>query len=316
VDTRRRAHRAEKSEETQMKKDLLTLILAAGCLLLPANGFGGEHAPQARRTYAQELRRPAPAGNQILYHNGLVLVKDPAVFVVYYGSFPQGPTGDIATVNNFFTNIGTSPAFNVNSTYYDKNNNHVQNKLKFNPVKTTYQDAYSLGNKLNNGDTAKVVANAIAVNGWVPTSNAVYFVVTSPDVGGSEVNLACGWHDWTTTLITPGKLIMFSLDPEIKGCNGNLVIFHEHNSPNNNLALDASLDTMMHELSEAATDPSGKGWYTGNGNENGDLCNFNYGTTYLAPNGTHANLHLGSFDYLVQTIWENSGSGFCANTLP
>ena len=72
----------------------------------------------------------------------------------------------------------------------------------------------------------------------------------------------------------------------------------------------------MHELSEAVTDPlPTSGWATRTGSENGDLCNFKYGTTYIAPNGTHANAHIGGRDYLVQTIWENSGTGFCANTL-
>jgi hypothetical protein len=44
--------------------------------------------------------------------------------------------------------------------------------------------------------------------------------------------------------------------------------------------------------------------------EVGDICNFNYGTTYIAPNGTHANTHLGNRDYLVQTICENHRAGF------
>jgi len=62
------------------------------------------------------------------------------------------------------------------------------------------------------------------------------------------------------------------------------------------------------------TDPYGTAWF-GPGGENGDLCNFNYGTTYIAPNGTHANTHLGTRDYLVQTIFSNTENK-CLNTLP
>jgi hypothetical protein len=51
------------------------------------------------------------------------------------------------------------------------------------------------------------------------------------------------------------------------------------------------------------------------GAENGDLCNFNYGAAYVSPNGTHASVHLGDRDYLVQAIWQNTGKGFCANGL-
>jgi hypothetical protein len=71
-------------------------------------------------------------------------------------------------------------------------------------------------------------------------------------------------------------------------------------------------DSIIHELSEAVTDPDISAWYTKNGQENGDLCNYNYGTTYPAPNGALANAHLGKRDYLIQRIWQNANPGFCA----
>jgi hypothetical protein len=70
-------------------------------------------------------------------------------------------------------------------------------------------------------------------------------------------------------------------------------------------------DDLIHELSETATDPDLNAWFTKNGQENGDLCNFVYGTTFLAPNGSHANHVFGTRNYLVQTIWDRAGS-FCA----
>jgi hypothetical protein len=116
-----------------------------------------------------------------------------------------------------------------------------------------------------------------------------------------------------------GKNIIYSAIPDfggsaLKGCDGNIVIYHENNSPNNNLGADDALDSFMHELSESVTDPNGNAWFGPKG-ENGDLCNFNYGTTYIAPNGTHANTHLADRDYLVQTIFSNSQNK-CLNTLP
>jgi hypothetical protein len=93
------------------------------------------------------------------------------------------------------------------------------------------------------------------------------------------------------------------------------VVFHEDNSPNDDIGADSVCDTLIHELSETVTDPDLDAWY-GPFGENGDLCNFNYGTTFSAPNGTHANQIFGGLYYLVQTIWENTGNGFCANSLP
>jgi hypothetical protein len=67
--------------------------------------------------------------------------------------------------------------------------------------------------------------------------------------------------------------------------------------------MDAVTDDLMHELSETATDPDRNAWFSKNGEENADLCNFVYGT-FLAPNGSHANHVFGNRNYLVQTIWD------------
>ena len=50
-------------------------------------------------------------------------------------------------------------------------------------------------------------------------------------------------------------------------------------SPNGNEGADAMASVMAHELNETVTDPHGDAWFhidtTG---ENGDLCNFKFGT--------------------------------------
>lgn len=285
---------------------LLACVLAIPALAAPRDG------KQIKLPYNQQQEQATAAGTTITYHNGTILWNVPTVYIVYYGSFATS-TNDIAVINNFASLIGGTGQYNVNSTYYNAQNNFIKNQLLFNSATNTYQDNYSQGKNIKVGGIATIVKNAIAKAHWPSSTNAIYFVFTSPDVGGADISGACGWHDWSTK-ITTGKTLAFSWVGEIAGCNGNEVIFHETNSPNNSLALDAALDTYMHELSEAATDPTGKGWFTSNGSENGDLCNFVYGTTFLAPNGTHANVTLGSYNYLVQTIWQNTGAGFCANT--
>jgi len=64
--------------------------------------------------------------------------------------------------------------------------------------------------------------------------------------------------------------------------------------------MDEVVDSLIHELSETVTDPDLSAWYTSGGAEVGDLCNFIYGPTFLAPNGSHANHTFGGLNYLAQ----------------
>ena len=74
-------------------------------------------------------------------------------------------------------------------------------------------------------------------------------------------------------------------------------------------------DSIMHELSETATDPDLNAWFTKNGEENGDLCNYFYGTAplYTTANGATANTMLNGHYYLIQYIWRNSTPQVCAD---
>jgi hypothetical protein len=76
-------------------------------------------------------------------------------------------------------------------------------------------------------------------------------------------------------------------------------------------------DDIIHELSETVTDPDLNAWYTQNGAENGDLCNYVYDTpapslVHIDSNGAHYNATLNKRNFLIQLIWENSNPGFCA----
>ncbi|HEX7836811.1 MAG TPA: hypothetical protein VF469_05075 [Kofleriaceae bacterium] len=76
------------------------------------------------------------------------------------------------------------------------------------------------------------------------------------------------------------------------------------------------VSVVAHELEETVTDPQIATWVNTNGMENADLCAWNFGTGYVAPNGAMANMHLGNRDYYIQQNWINSGSGSCGLKLP
>src|SRR5437764_1128828 len=70
---------------------------------------------------------------------------------------------------------------------------------------------------------------------------------------------------------------------------------------------------MAHEINETVTDSDLNAWFSGNtGGEVGDLCNFNFGNPFLAPNAAIANITLSGRNFLIQQNWVNDSKGFCA----
>jgi len=285
-------------------------LLLAGSAILPAETINGT-------SIKPPFSAARPRSTQIEYHGGPILLGSVPVYIIYYGAIPSGTQ---SIVNDFFSNLGGSGQYNVNTTYYDGDGNRIMNALTFSPTTSVYNDNYSIGKIVTGSGVQKIVQSAL-LNGHLPVDEGgVYFVITSPDVHAiGFCNSFCAYHSNSTSIIS-GKDIKYSLVPDpsqaCDGCSGNVAVFGENITPNGDLGADEMTDSIMHELSETVSDPDLNAWYTRSGAENGDLCNFNYGTTYIAPNGSHANAHLGNRDYLIQTIWQNTGKGFCANTLP
>jgi hypothetical protein len=100
-------------------------------------------------------------------------------------------------------------------------------------------------------------------------------------------------------------------------------VYGDTSTPNLDMGADTITDDIMHELSETVTDPDINAWYAQQGAENGDLCNYVYATSAnpiqtgsKTVNGVkytyHKNFTLNGHDYLIQFIWKNTGSGYCA----
>lgn len=262
-----------------------------------------------------------PGGNTtIKYHGGPVLSGKVPVYIIYYGTFPTSTTETIVT--DFFTDLSTgSPQFAVNATYFDSVGSAAG--AVHSPVIAT--DSYSQGKSIGSSSIPKIIQAAMAAPNNLPAdATGVYFVITAPDVKVSGFCTSfCAYHTRTTI---NGTDIKYALVPDpgqaCTGCDGNVAVFHQTTTPNGDMGADEMTDSIFHELSEAVTDPDLNAWYTSNGAENGDLCNYNYGnTTYTAPNGSTANAHFGpaspgGHNYLIQTIWENASPGFCANVYP
>ncbi len=251
-----------------------------------------------------ESNKARPGSNGINYHGGPVILGTTNIYYIWYGNW-SGNTAD-SILNNFAFNIGGSPYFNINTTYYNGSNQHVSNSVNYGGSTT---DAYSQGTTLSDAGVQAVVSAAISSNRLPKDTNGVYFVLTSQDVNESSgfCTQYCGWHTHGTI---SGSDIKYAFVGNPARCLSACA--WQSTSPNNNAGADGMASIVAHELEEAVTDPDLNAWYDTRGQENADKCAWTFGTTHTASNGSIYNMTLGSMNYLIQRNWVNASGGFCA----
>jgi hypothetical protein len=276
----------------------------------PAPGPGpGEGAGQGQGQ-ARGQGKPSHNGgsNGIDYHGGALMLGTPNVYYIWYGNW----TGNSATtiLTDLMQNIGGSPYYNINTTYYNGSNARVTNAVRY--VGAT-NDNYSQGKSLSDAGVQAVVSKAITSHALPLDSNGVYFVLTSSDVNETSgfCTQYCGWHTHGT--IT-GTDIKFAFVGNPDRCPSACAA--QASGPNGNAGADAMASIVSHELEEAVTDPDLNAWYDRRGMENADKCAWTFGSTSASSNGNGSkyNMRLGSREFLIQQNWENASGGSCAKS--
>ncbi len=244
--------------------------------------------------------------NGINYHGGPVILGTTNVYYIWYGNWAGNTANSILTT--LAQNIGGSPWFNINTSYYNASNVHVTNSVHY---LGSVNDNYSHGTALSDSAIQSVVSGAIGTGtGKLPKdTNAVYFVLTSADVNATSgfCTQYCGWHTHGTI---QGSDLKYAFIGNPDRCPSACAA--QTTSPNGNAGADGMASIISHELSEAVTDPDLNAWYDRSGQENADKCAWTFGTMTTAPNGSKYNLALGGANYLIQRNWVNASGGFCA----
>jgi hypothetical protein len=268
-----------------------------------------DHSPNAK-VHNQAAR--AAATNGIIYHGGPVMLGTTKIYYIWYGNWAGDSTTTILT--DLANSIGGSPHYNINTTYYQgtTTKSYVSNSVAFMGSTTTADTAY--GKSLSDANIQSIVSDAISSGRLPKDTSGLYFVLTAKDVTASSgfCTQYCGWHTYGTIA---GSTIKYSFvgNPAIRcpsGCGVSAL------SPNGNGGADAMASILVHELEEAVTDPQLNAWYDRTGYENADKCAWTFGTTYTAPNGAVANVHLGARDYKIQRNWVNANGGLCSMQYP
>lgn len=291
---------------------LALLLAACGSSGLPIDDDSEPTGRSGGTMSAFPIHFPEPAPlkvtngyNGIYYHGGPVLLGEKHVYYIWYGNWPDASASNV--LDNLAINIGGTPYFNINTTYFDANNNHIANSVAFKGATT---DNYSHGQSLTDANIASIVASATTAGKLPVDTNGVYFVLTSPDVDETSgfCTHYCGWHTHATI---NGQDLKYAFVGNAARCPGACEP-QQGISPNGNPGVDGMASVIAHELEETATDPDLNAWYDRPGNENADKCAWTWGTTYTTSNGARANMNIGGMDYLIQRNWVNANGGYCA----
>ena len=275
--------------------------------MLPIRGGGPpNHQPEAPPAGAAPAR-----GNGIDYHGGPVMTNPATVHIVWYGDWTSGNGSDKqAILTHFLLNVGGSPYYRINTTYTNGSKVPVPNSVTLG-AQTTDVGSAGLTN-LNDAAIQTIVSSAVTSGTLPKSADAVYFVLTGPNVTKQGfLTSYCGWHTHATM---GGTDIKFSFVGDASA-NLSACAAQTTGSPNGNPAADAMVSVIAHELEETTTDPDLNAWYDRRGYENADKCAWTFGTTFPSGGG-NANMTLGGKSYLVQRNWVNASGGYCALSYP
>jgi hypothetical protein len=249
----------------------------------------------------------ASTGHGIGYNGGPIMPGTVNIYYIWYGNWNGNSAQQILT--DFGNNIGSTPNYFVNVSYDDSAGKHVESAVR---VAGQTTDAYSKGNNFAGNQIFGIVTSALSSHRLPVDNNGVYFVLTSADVNINDgfCTQFCGWHTYGSY---NGTNIKFSFVGNAQRCNGSCGGLGT--TPNGNAGADDMASIIFHELSETVTDPLLNAYGDSKG-ENGDKCAWNFGGTFRSGNGSPANAHAGNRDFLIQQMWANVGSGFCAQAIP
>ena len=252
----------------------------------------------------------AASTSNLTYHGGPVMVAPTNLYYIWYGS--QWDTASKNVLTNLGKYIGGSPYYNINTTYYNGSNVHVQNSVT---LAGTTTDSGTLGTRLTDANIASIVSSAITSGRLPADANGVYVVLTDKATTATSgfCTQYCGWHDHTTI---SGKDIKYAFVGNAEtqcasACGATSP------SPNGTPGADGAASVLAHELEEAVTDPNLNAWYSSaDGMENADKCAWTWGTTSLASNGAKYNQTFGTMKYLIQQNWLIASTQKCVQKYP
>lgn len=262
---------------------------------------------------------PFAAG--ISYHGGPIIVNPKVVAIywsnstIYAGGPAPGTTGagsaDGSLVGHFLRNLGASPYWAINNTYTNSAGSRVAKSLAYTGYWAANVNVPAPGSAPNDNAIIALLNTGFSTGKLTYNNGTIYAVFTGTGVnlGGGFGSQYCAYHTYYNR--AGSGAVKYAAQPYnrdfLNGCSAQGTL-----TPNNDPAADAEVNTLAHELEEAATDPQLNAWYDNQGRENADKCAWTFGTQFTTGNGSKANMTLGGKNFLIQRNWKKLTNGLCA----
>ena len=314
--------------------------------VVPHLGADGQaHVP----SLAKAIAALGPS-EDLTYHGGPVLHSN-TVYAIYWippgatacGGAPCTVSANYETdINQYFTDVAAASGSNTNvysvgTQYYDTTG-PIQYHSSFAGA-VTATDAFPTS-ACDDSDPADGIAGdpvcltdaqleaeiqkVVTAHGWHGGLANIFFLYTPSGVGscadgtppssGGEcsTNVFCAYHSYFVD--SNGEDLIYANEPyEFDGCNDPADGQGFPNDPN----ADTTISTSSHEHNESITDPltdpAHYAWINDDGEEDGDLCAYTYGTALGGTGVTSYNQLINGHQYSVQQEWSNDGSDCLLN---
>ena len=236
--------------------------------------------------------------NDIVYHSGGNVMTGPVnMYNIFYGTFADPTTPTL--MNYFAAHIGSSPWYTTMRHYYYQTSPKSQKSFVSGIVNFVTSVSVPASTTSLSQSTVSNLVDYYISSGLLPyDANGIYAFIYN---GGLNfpgwLTQWCGFH----SVSGAGHKYFVVGDPSSggsaqAGCEGI-----RGTTVNNNLGADSMVSVYAHELVESVSDYYGNAWFSPNGEENGDLCAWNFGT--LLPGKSNANVVVGAKQFYIQQNW-------------
>jgi len=235
----------------------------------------------------------------LTYGGGYLSVTPINFYPIYYGTWSQS---QIDITNKFLNSLCQSPYWGIMQEYKDANGKYISGPCG---VAKQFTDPGVVGESVGVG---RYLYQQIYVKKTIPRDldGMILFMTDGVMKTDSHVcESVCGYH-LSQSVLGPHE-IPFTVTGRCKNVESCGSI-NKNSSPNGDIHLDNMLSFLAHEICEGASNMDLKtGWLDKGRNpgENGDLCNFNFGSTsniQTAPEGYKYNQVWDGKKYLIQQM--------------
>lgn len=280
--------------------------------------------PTYQKFKANQANCPATCADPgpLNFHAGAPIMQDSKVYAIFWNP-PTLQSGTATTMPTFYKNfikqfhytMISHGLYNIATQYYQTVSSVTSYIQNVGSVQAFYEDTHAYPASgcsdtylahptdcITDAQIQAEITRVMGVNGWTGAPDKIFFLYTSSNEGScfTNANTSCAYNQYCAyhSAYGAGPTIYANQpygDPNV--CLGS------GTNPYNSQVVAAVLTGASHEWSEAMTDPQLNAWYTTAGNENGDLCAYNYGTNTW--DGGLANQMWNGHFFELQTEYSN-----------